>query len=379
MKETREAAKVIFLECGLGGGSVNRLSTLLRHWDFARFPCGVLSFYDQLKARELLAIPDVVFAQTLGIQGLPPDPLRTLAGLATPTRHFFSYGGRVLRLLREHRDALLYLNNTPYPHTPAIVAAALLSRRVVCHLRDTVVLSRAERLCLPGIRHFIALSEAAKRHYVAQGIPPEKLTTVYDSIDIARLGGQVFEGEVPRGGKNAVIVGSLCDRKAQDVAIRALATVTLRHPETQLLLIGDGSAMEHWQVLARDIGVSSNVHFMGYQPAAFDVLRRCDIGILPSRREGLPNSVMEYMAARLPVLVSDLTGIRELVADGREGFIHPVGDSEKLAADWIRLLDDRELRRKMGSAGWVSVSRREFSPEFEAETISGVIFHASQV
>ncbi|HZS97264.1 MAG TPA: glycosyltransferase, partial [Terriglobales bacterium] len=82
-----------------------------------------------------------------------------------------------------------------------------------------------------------------------------------------------------------------------------------------------------------------------------DVLASCDIAVLPSRAEGLPNAVLEYMAAGLPTIASRVGGNSELVEDGVTGLLVPAEDSAAIAGALLRLLRDPELARKMAESG----------------------------
>jgi glycosyltransferase involved in cell wall biosynthesis len=91
---------------------------------------------------------------------------------------------------------------------------------------------------------------------------------------------------------------------------------------------------------AHALGIGSQVRFLGHREDVPRVLHESDLFVLPSRSEAFPNGVVEAMAAGLPVVASDVGGIPELVADGRNGVLVPVGDSARLAAALLRLIDE---------------------------------------
>jgi len=91
--------------------------------------------------------------------------------------------------------------------------------------------------------------------------------------------------------------------------------------------------------------------FLGRRSDIPDVLASSDIAVLPSRAEGLPNAVLEYMAAGLPTIASRVGGNAELVEDGVTGLLVPPEDSSAIAAALLRLLRDPDLSRKMAENG----------------------------
>ena len=105
--------------------------------------------------------------------------------------------------------------------------------------------------------------------------------------------------------------------------------------------------MEH---AARSCGVEENVLFYGAmgQAQLSGLLSQSHIGLLSSRSEGMPNSVMEYMHAGLPVVGTDIPGMREVLGDGCDGVLFPVGDAEKLAKIVESLANQSELRLDIG-------------------------------
>jgi glycosyltransferase involved in cell wall biosynthesis len=107
-----------------------------------------------------------------------------------------------------------------------------------------------------------------------------------------------------------------------------------------------------------DLGLESVAQLSGPRRDVPDLLARSDVFALASRSEGGPISILEAMAAGLPVVASDVGGVRELVADGATGLLVPAGDPDALAAALQRLRADPELRRRLGAAGRERVAER---------------------
>jgi glycosyltransferase involved in cell wall biosynthesis len=152
--------------------------------------------------------------------------------------------------------------------------------------------------------------------------------------------------------KLVVLVGNMhTDVKGHPWLITAAPTVLREFPQTQFVFAGDGEARPVFQEQVARLEMQSNFKFLGRRGDIPDVLACCDIAVLPSRAEGLPNAVLEYMAAGLPTIASRVGGNAELIEDGVTGLLFPTENSEALAAALLRLLGDPELAQRMAGSG----------------------------
>jgi glycosyltransferase involved in cell wall biosynthesis len=136
--------------------------------------------------------------------------------------------------------------------------------------------------------------------------------------------------------------------------LRAAALVAQRCPEVHFVLVGegrDGVTLGQLRRLAAELGIAGRVHFPGYRAQLLPVYGSFDLFVLSSRREGLPNSILEAMAVGLPVVTTDVAGTKELVLDGQTGYVVEQGDVDHLAQTMGMLVADRQLRHRMGQAG----------------------------
>ena len=136
--------------------------------------------------------------------------------------------------------------------------------------------------------------------------------------------------------------------KNHELFLRVAAKLALRFPLLQFVLAGDGPLRQHLEQVAQSLGVDGRVVFLGDRRDIPAVLASLDISVLPSRSESLSNVVLESMAAGVPVVATDVGGNCELIRDGEEGLLVPLGDEEALGCALERLLHDVELRREMG-------------------------------
>jgi glycosyltransferase involved in cell wall biosynthesis len=137
--------------------------------------------------------------------------------------------------------------------------------------------------------------------------------------------------------------------------------VAHKKPTAQFVLVGDGqdgTTQRQLQSLVNTLGIAERVTFLGYRDALLPVYATFDVFMMSSRREGLPNSILEAMAMALPVVTTDVAGAKELVMDGQTGFVLPQGDVHGLAQALIDLIDNDYLRLCMGQAGRQRVERQ---------------------
>ena len=139
-------------------------------------------------------------------------------------------------------------------------------------------------------------------------------------------------------------------------------------------MIGDGPERAELEIKAGELGLTDMVTFAGYrsQTEVADMLQETDLFVLPSFAEGVPVVLMEAMAAKLAVVATQIAGIPELVDDGVNGLLVPAGDVDRLAQAILTLLQDENLRAKMGRAGQAKV-KDAFNIHHEAVWLAEVM------
>jgi glycosyltransferase involved in cell wall biosynthesis len=133
-----------------------------------------------------------------------------------------------------------------------------------------------------------------------------------------------------------------------------------------LCIVGEGPQRLELEQLAHQIGETERVHFFGFRDDRIALMKCFDVFVLPSRLEGIPRCVLEAMAARVPVVATDIPGCRDLVEDNVTGMLFPVDDHAGLAAKLRLLLGNDGLRASVADAGHRLV-RKEYSAETMAE------------
>jgi glycosyltransferase involved in cell wall biosynthesis len=165
-----------------------------------------------------------------------------------------------------------------------------------------------------------------------------------------------------------VMVGRFAAQKAQELLVRASAQIQLTH---RLVFVGDGETLEAVRTLARESRTSDRIEFWGTRDDVAMILANAQVFVLATNWESFPISILEAMRAGLPIVATDVGGVREAVVDGETGFLVPHGDESVLRDRLERLLRDPLLRVRMGAAGRVRFERL-FTVEKMLERTLGV-------
>lgn len=228
---------------------------------------------------------------------------------------------------------------------------------------------RLDLLLMRRFDHLIAVSHATKKEMVDAGVPVDLVSVIHNAIDTETWSAcrvtSTLRDELAIDPSAPVVgyVGRIMPEKDLDTWLRAAALVAKQHPSVQFVLVGEGKddgTLGELKRLASTLRIAAQVHFPGYRENLLPVYATFDVFCLSSRREGLPNSILEAMAMGLPVVTTDVAGAKELVLDGQTGYVLPQGDVEGIARAFATLLESASLQKHMGRTGRERVEH-EFS------------------
>jgi glycosyltransferase involved in cell wall biosynthesis len=228
----------------------------------------------------------------------------------------------------------------------------------------------ANRLLLGRHDRLLAVGQRVRQALIdKEGFPSHRVEVIYNGIDTVafadaeRCRGTVRE-ELGIGEGEFVIlqVARLHALKDHATAIRAIGRVVNRLRDVRLILAGEGPQASEIGCLIDRLGLRAHVQLLGHCSEVKRVLAAADLALLSSVSEGIPLSLIEGMAAGLPVLATRVGGIPEVVEEGRTGMLVSAGDDEAMAQQILRLADDGACRERMGQAG------RERASELFSET-----------
>lgn len=143
-----------------------------------------------------------------------------------------------------------------------------------------------------------------------------------------------------------VSIGELNRNKNHEVILRAMAK--LKRKDVHLAICGKGDLETYLTQLATELGIEKQVHLLGFRTDAKEWLTVADMFVFPSFREGLPVSLMEAMAAGLPVVATKIRGTTDLIVPGKGGYLHDATDVENMSYSIGELLNDDRKRQEMG-------------------------------
>ena len=147
--------------------------------------------------------------------------------------------------------------------------------------------------------------------------------------------------------------------------LEAAAQIVAERPETVFVVAGDGELRSMLEAeAARSLG--GRIRFLGWTQDLGALYAALDVVMSTSLSEGTPVALIEALAAARPVVATDVGGVSEVVAHGRNGFLAASGDAEGLARAALDLLEHEELRRSMGGAG-----REDVAERYPASRIAG--------
>ena len=223
-----------------------------------------------------------------------------------------------------------------------------------------------DRLTSPLGVGSVCVSTGVERFSVGRGgLDPDRLVVIPNGVDPARFDAATPVDRaalgVPPGAELCLYVGRLDPQKGLEVLVDAAADVARDRPAWHLAVAGDGPLRDELVARAAAAGLGDRVRWLGRRGDVPGLLRAADCLVLPSLWEGMPNVVLEAMAAGLPVVATAVEGTEDLVIPGATGWLVPPGRPGPLADALREAAADPDRRRALGRAGRARVEA-EFAP-----------------
>ena len=238
-------------------------------------------------------------------------------------------------------------------------------------------LLRADRWTLPRVTRFHLQSAGLASDLCRRlGVDLKRSVVIPNGIDLAEADAALAIGRAEARRRlglfptdlAVVYLGRLHEEKGVEHLVTAFHGLLQAHPAARLLLAGDGPSRRFLELAVDTLRLKPFVRFLGTVADAWPLLAGADIFALPSLREGMPNALLEAMAASLPSVATAVGAVPEMVTDGRESFVVPPGDAGALALALAELAARPALRQVMGT-----LAHRKVEDAYRIETtVAGI-------
>jgi len=269
---------------------------------------------------------------------------------------------RLAQFIRKHNIDIVqtYFQD---PTMLGLIAARLSGvKHVVANFRDLGFWryrdnDRKMRIVYRFCSSYIANSRAVKEFYADNyKLIKDNIKIIYNGIDIKPFT-RIRRKDSSR--TKDIIIGIVAnfnrEVKRLDVFLKAASYVLQQKDDVQFIIAGEGELKEDLLKLSMQLGINENVTFLGRVKDIPELLTRIDIGVNSSDSEGFSNSILEYMAARLPVVATDVGGTREIIINGVNGFLVKPGDYKTMGERIVALISDETLYNKISDAAYITI------------------------
>lgn len=313
-----------------------------------------------------------VFVATLNREGVLLDELSSEYSSPIPEFKLASFrdlnfAEQVLRCAKFLRDNRIDVIHTHDFYTNIFGMAAAVIARVpmrIASKRETGGMRSRSQDAVEGFafkqaHRIVVNSDSVRRYLSDRGVSPEKMALIYNGVDLDRLKPATRDTSairdslgLPSSGPIVTLVANLRHRvKNQPMFIRAAQRVLNDFPTAQFVLAGEGELRSEIESLAAEFGIDNRVHLIGRCSRVPELLAASSIGVLTSDHEGFSNSILEYMAAGLPVVATRVGGAAESVRESETGYLVEAGDDAALADRLLELLKDPAKASALGANG----------------------------
>ncbi|OIK16342.1 hypothetical protein BIV60_04840 [Bacillus sp. MUM 116] len=204
--------------------------------------------------------------------------------------------------------------------------------------------------------HFLAISERFKSLLVTEGIDENKITSIFNGIDFKKPSSpnKLSRYDLNFGDQDFVMimVARLCPVKGHSILFHVIKELTRLHDNIKLLVVGTGSLEPELKQLVSQLGIEKHICFLGQREDVHALFEICDVKLLTSFSESFPLVLLEAARAKIPVITSDVGGVRELIYSKECGWIVPVNQIEPLS----EAIKEAILYRKEGKLNEMGIN-----------------------
>lgn len=238
----------------------------------------------------------------------------------------------------------------------AVVLAKLMSKKVLVAIMSYVEISNLRKIDFNAANKsdgLIAISKDIYQGLLKKGVSENRISYCPNGVDLPKTPVDVANFAL----RTVVTIGNLHQHpwKGLDVLLESWSLAVKQFPDAKLIVVGEDNSKGQafhgmFKDLAERLNISCSVRFAGRVNHPEQILKSSSFFVLPSRVEGMSNALLEAMACGLPCIVTNISGSRDLIQDGVNGFLVPPEDPKALAEKIIYLLDHTESAQRLGQA-----------------------------
>lgn len=256
--------------------------------------------------------------------------------------------GELKKIIREHKPDVIHAHDMRASFVASLCCGGI---PLISHIHNNAYDSRGLSVksiayLLAGFRakHILWVSRSSYEGYFFHTFFEKKSSVLFNIIDLNQVYAKRDQDE-KQYAFDVIYIGRLTYQKNPQRLMQLCALMKQQKPDIQMAVVGTGELEAETKVLCEELGLTENVHFLGFQSNPMKMLHDSKCMILPSRWEGTPMCALEAMALGVPVVSTPTDGLVDLLDEGENGFLSD--DDEALSGAVVRLATDSDLRRKL--------------------------------
>jgi len=267
---------------------------------------------------------------------------------------------KILKIIKNEKINLIFLNNDIHYHIPGILAAKLTKLPCICRKAGIGGGEKIKKLFSRFVDVYIAISNSTAQDHINNNFAYKKITTIFGGVDLEKYKLSNNRSKIreelgiPQDTKVVGIISQIDVGKGHPDFINVASLVSKEFPYAKFLIVGDdiepGSDLRRQlQKQSNSLRLDENIIFTGWRTDIPHILSAIDIYVQPSvLPEGLCLATLEAQACNKPVVVTNAGGLAETTTDGVTGFVTPIGDWNAFASNILKLLKDEKKANEMG-------------------------------
>jgi len=195
----------------------------------------------------------------------------------------------------------------------------------------------------------VPLSQQLMRDCKRMGVKDHKTLYIQNGVDLSEVEATAIPERLNPDEKRIGFVGQMISRKNIFDILDIFDQIHASHPNTRLVLLGDGDARAELESHSKTLASNSHIEFLGFRDDRLSLLKSFDLFVMTSTLEGIPRCLMEATAASIPVAAYDIAGIDQLIEHEKTGLLAPLGEKDELQGYWETLLFNQESATELAA------------------------------